>query len=426
MIDNNENLIDNYKQYARYMDIDFNTNSRVAKHYDANTTAYIKELYPIVEGKLSASGGKNKYMKCVSKFVEDRYANLYDTLPCARIYFGQEDIDLLFNSLGIDFNEVSEIIKHTYYGNETNFSPKSAKSEFTVTMMCIIKYFQSKKMNKELELALIHLSFSGMFYPSLHYRSYPVALPARHVMEYVVNNVLGNKFDLISEGSVIGAIRKIALTWVNTYKDRFKSFRDEDMVYCIQQLYSRIGSFMNNIAQKYYEVYEHQDELYIAYASDSSDPDDYHVADSDILKISKESEKTINYITTNGVNYAICKQCSDENITTKEINSIIDSILSVPDNIVLVKELVTLLITTYYATNPKNKDVRDISFITYSIQAKPNTKQPELLRLKEITQELLCENSPAYVRRRSREATRNSFERALVMYFALCIHNANR
>ena len=208
-------------------------------------------------------------------------------------------------------------------------------------------------------------------------------------------------------------------------EDRFKKFRDEDAVYCIQQLYSRIGSFMKNIATEYYKAYEDKDNLYIAYAGDNYDPDDYHVADSDTLKIAKETEKTINYITTNGVNYAICKQCSDENITTKEINSIIESILSEPDNIVLVKELVTLLITTYYAV-AKDKDVRDIAFLTYSISAKPNSKQKEIIRIKEIVRDLLSENSPAYVRRKSREATRNSFERAVIMYFALCIHNANR
>lgn len=395
-----------------------------SKQFDANTVA-IQKLYKIVEEKLSSTSGKKVYLSCVSNFIEDRYANLYDNLPCSRIYFGDEDITKFFTAIGINKSEVTKIIQETYYGNESNFSPKSAKDEFTITMICVIKFFLDKNLKKELELALIHLSFSGKFYPSLHYRSYPTTPPVRHVMEYVVNNRLNTKFDLISEGSVLGAIRKIAITWATTYKSRFKSFKDEDIVYCISQLYSRIGSFMKNIASEYYKAYDDKDDLYIAYASDNYDKEDFHLADSDTLKIAKLTEKSVNYLTSNGVNYAICKQCSDENITTKEINSIMESLLSDPENILLCKELISLMITSYFLVS-EEKDVRNISFLTYSISAKPNSKQPDVLRIRSIVEDLLSEHSPAYIRRKSRVATKNSFERAILMYFALSIHNANR
>lgn len=399
--------------------------TEAAKKFDANTSAILK-LYKVIEEKLSTTAGKKAYLNCVSSFIEDRYANLYDNLPCSRIFFGDEDIKKFFDAMKMTKEDVAATILETYYGNEPNFSPKASKDEFTIAMMCVIKFFMSKNMTKELELAVIHLAFSGKFYPSLHYRSYPTTVPVRHVMEYVVNNCLNTKFDLISEGSVLGAIRKIGMTWANAYKStKFKSFKDEDVVYCISQLYSRIGSFMKNIASEYYKVYNDKDDLYIAYASDSFDQDNYHIADSDTLRIAKLSEKSINYITSNGVNFAVCKQCSDENITTKEITSIIESILSEPNNVVLCKELISLMITSYFLVS-EEKDVRNISFLTYSIAAKPNSKQKEVLRIKEIVEQLLSENSPAYIRRKSRVATKNSFERALIMYFALSIHNANR
>lgn len=396
-----------------------------AKKIDANTSIVINELYPLVDKRLSTPSGKKAYHACISKFIEDRYGNLYDNLPCARIFFGADDANQLFSAMEIPESAINNLIEKTYYGDEPNFSPKAAKDAFTILILTIIRFFVSKNMTKETELAVIHMAFSGKFYPSLHYRSYPTTVPARHVMEYTVNNVLTTKFDLVSEGSVIGAIKKIGMTWLNTYRPRFKTFKDEDAVYLIQQLYSRIGSFMKNVATEYYKCYNEKDDLYIAYASDSMDPEDYHMADSDTLRIAKQVEKSMNYINGNGVNYAICKQCSDDNITTKEITSIIESILGDPENVIRVKELITLLITTYYAVS-KTKDVRDISFITYSIAAKPNTKQKELLRIKQITEELLSENSPAYTRRKSRTATKNSFERAVIMYFTLSIHNANR
>ena len=82
------------------------------------------------------------------------------------------------------------------------------------------------------------------------------------------------------------------------------------------------------------------------------------------------------------------------------------------------------MISLYFATG--ERDVTDIKFITYTIAPKPNAKQKEIVRLKEIIEDWLCESGTAYMRRRSRIATRNSYERAVRMYFALVIHNSNR
>lgn len=399
----------------------------VAKKFDATTSAYLNKLYPKVEAILKTSAGKRNYKKCVSEFMQKRSANLYDTLPCARILFGEPDAQELFKAMGIQKADITEVVLQTYYGNEPNFSPKAAKDEFTILMICIIRFFIQNHMPKEAELATIHLSFSGKFYPSLHYRSFPTTVPARHVMEYTVNNVLSVKYDIVSEGSVLGSIRKIGNTWSSTYRDRFKKFQDEDVVYIIQQLYSRIGSFMKNIASAYYDVYEEKDDLYIAYASDSLEEDNYHLADSDSLKISRIVEKTVNYMTSNGVDFALCRACSDVNITTKEIKSIMESLLGDPKTTVMIRELVMLMVVSYLSYgNPKDKDVRSPKFVTYAIAPKPNAKQKELIRIQELIEQLLSENSPAYIRRRSRLATRNSFEKALKMYFALSVINANK
>ena len=360
--------------------------------------------------------------------IQQRSANLYDTLPCARILFGEQDAQELFKAMGIQKSEVTEIILQTYYGNEPNFSPKAAKDEFTILMICIIRYFMMNHMPNETELATIHLSFSGKFYPSLHYRSWNTVVPARHIMEYVVNNTLSIKYDIVSEGSVLGAIRKIGNTWSSTYRSRFQKFQDEDVVYIIQQLYSRIGSFMKNIATAYYDAWEQRDDLYIAYASDSLEEDNYHLADSDSLRVNKIVETTINYLTANGTDFALCRACSDVNITTKELKSIMDSLLSDPESTVKIKELIMLMVVSYMIYgNPKNKkNIIDPKFVTYTIAPKPNAKQQELIRMQELVTELLSENSPAYIRRKSRIATKNSFEKALKMYFALSVINANK
>ena len=243
-------------------------------------------------------------------------------------------------------------------------------------------------------------------------------------MEYVVNNQLSQKYDLASKGSVMGAINSICMTWVDTYKSKFKDFEDEDVVYLIQQLHSRIGSFMKNIAEEYYKAYDNKD-IYMTYSSDSFEQGDYHLADNDSLKVERYTEATMAFITSNGVDYKICKACSDENITPNEAKAVIESIVMNKDNILTMKELISLMIATYFAVD-KDKDLTNISFITYSVSPKPNAKQREIIRQKEIIEDFLTESGTAYMRRRSRIATRNSYERCVRMYFALMIHNVAR
>lgn len=396
---------------------------QMAIRYDANTSAIKKKLWPLVNKAMENSNVKRAYKNLVNDFIANRSIQLYDNIPCDRILCSENEMDKLFGVLKIKKSDVTDIIGETYYGNISNFNPLAAKHEFTVTQLLVIRYYYLNKMQKDCELAILHLAFSGKFYPSLHYRSYPTVTPVRHVMEYVVNNRLSKKFDLSVYGNVFGAVKSVALTWLETYKDRFNKLEDEDVVYLIQQLHSRIGSFIKNIAEEYYEVYEDKDN-YITYSSDSLDSDDFHLADNNTLKVSKYTEATVNAINSSGVDYKICKMCSNSDITPNECKAVMESIIGNRENIYSIKELISLMISLYFASG--EQDLTDIKFITYTISPKPNAKQKEIVRMKEIIENWLCESGTAYMRRRSRTATRNSYERAVRMYFALVIHNNAR
>lgn len=390
------------------------------------TSAIRDNIYPKIESILATSKGKNGYHKALSNFINKRSEYLYDNLPCNKMPFTETDVMEYYNSIGLDKSVATEAIAKTYYGPIDKFNPAAAKDEFTVTQLMVVRYYLQKHLTKDLELAMVYLAFSGKFYTSVHHRSYPLVEPNRQVMEYVVNNHLSNKYDLAATGSVMGAVMSICETWIKTYDSKFKRCNDEDVVYVIQQLHSRVGSFMKNIATEYYKEYNDGKNM-VTYDSDSFEEDSYRLADSDSLKIQRIVEKASNRVNSHGVDYRICKMCSDENIRPNELKSIIDSIISNPDNNHLIRELINLTVTIYYTNYPgKDKDVRDISFITYSITAKPNAKQKEILRQKEIVETFLLDNSTAYARRRSRIATKNSYERAVLMYFVIMIHDANR
>jgi len=391
-----------------------------------DTESLVKQLYPKVSTSLSKN--TNKYRQVIARFIEKRSKDLYDIAPCSRIYFGEDDITDFYSSMGLNINDATKALQGTYYYNIANFNPRAAKDEFTVTLMMVIRYFYIKNMSKELDMAMIHLAFSGKFYPSIHYRSFPVTQPSeyRYIMEYVVNNKLSNKYDIKREGSLFKAILSICKTWLSSYGSRIKNSDDEDIVYLIQQLHTRIGSFMKNIATIYYEVYNNKD-AYFVYDTDNASEDGYKVADNDSLKIERIVEKTMENIQSHAIDYKICKMAADSNVKTDEVKSIIESILNDKDNIGIIKELLRNIVSEYFVNGgTSTKDVRDIKFITFSLTPKPNTKNKNVIRQKEIIEQLLNENSTAYRRRRSREATKNSYHRSILAYFVILIHESNK
>lgn len=386
------------------------------------TTVAVDKIYPIVEKSLSKNTAK--YKKNIQNFIESRSKELYDTAPYTRMVFGDDERKDFFKSAEIDEKEIRECLKQTYYWN-INFSPAAAKDEMTMTMMMIIRYFLMKKDNLNAELSAIYLSFSGHFYPSIHYGSFPKVQPNeyRHVMEYVVNHMLTMKYDLKREGSVFGAVRSICRTWLETYHDTLMNPDDEENAELIKQLHGRIKSFMKNIASLYYEAYENK--MYLTFDSDSSDEENFRIADNDSLKTERYVENAMNFINNNNVDFYLCKLASDQNVKVSEVKSIIESIQDDKQSISEIKELFRLLISEYMQTS-KDKNVATIEFVSYCVKAKPNTKNPNVIRQKEIIEGWLDEKSPQYRKRKSRLATKSSYYNSVLTYYVLVINKANK
>lgn len=386
------------------------------------TTVIAKDVYPIISNAMSKNTAR--YKRNLQNFIEARSKELYDIAPYTRIYFNQKDIDDFFTSIGVKESQIEHELTKTYYWN-MRFNPQAAKDPFTVAMMMVIRYFVLKNDQKNAEISAIYLAFSGKFYPSIHYSKFPTVQPIeyKHVMDYVVNNMLTQKFDLKREGSVFGAIRSICITWLNTYKEKFKNPDDEDIADLIQQLHGRIKSFMGNIASLYYEAYEKG--YYISYDSDSENEDNFRVADNDSLLAERCVENTMRLINNNNIDMKICKMVSDNNVKITEVQSIIESIQSDPNNIPIIKELLRIIINEYLI-NSKDKDVTSLEFITFSIAAKPNTKNKNIIRQKEIIESWLDENSPNYRKRKSRAATKSSYYKSVLTYYVLLINKANK
>lgn len=391
-----------------------------------NTDSIKTKLYPLVEKNMSSR--MTDYKVCLQEFLSTRNRSIFSTMPLDRIYYGDDDIKKMFAAVGIEINEAKNAIANTYYGDKAGFNPRAAKDPVTVLMMCIIRYFFLKKDEKNTELSMVYLCFSGKFYPSVHYMSFPKVLPQDYVMEYVLNNMLNNKYILKTQKHLFGAMVATSKMWLASYERKFKEFEDDDIVYLISQLHSRIRSFMINIAKAYYKAYENKD--YMTYNSDNENPeegDKYHLANSDSFKAEKSIQKTMSYIVSSGANYNICKLAvaSNKTVKTEEIKSIFESILNDRNNIVLLRRAISILVYTYFA-QAKEKDVVTMNFIAYSIQPKPNTKNPDIIELRNMVDTWLNQSSVLYRKRKHRLASKNDYNSAVLKYLALCVFNANK
>ena len=361
----------------------------------------------------------------MSNFFQARSEALYDIAPMDRIFFSSEDEKAFFETMGISKQEVTAILQKTYYYDE--FKNKDVnylvKDEHAMLALTVIRYFVMKNDTKNIELSAMYLAFTGKIYASAHSRSFTFApTDYRHVMEYAINN-MSNKYDIVKTGSVIGTVRNLCMTWIKSYKSRFKDFDDEDAIYLNQQLKSRVSSFIKNIAKEFYKANKNRE--YITYDSDNATPDNYHLADSDSLKLERAIETSLNRLESSSTDFKLCKISSDTNVRTDELRSIIDSILSKPENFPLVKELIRN-ICTYYFANGKNKDVTSLEFLSFSTAAKPNSKDALYLRNKQIIEQLLINNSTKYQTRSKRAATKISYNNSILKYFVFLIAEANK
>ena len=387
-----------------------------------NTEVIKKIIYPKIEKALSNNTILSKYRKMMSDFINNRSEDLFDICPCSRIIYSTQDEDEFFKVLNINKREIEKDLKGTYYASMSNFNPRCAKDALTICALMVVRYFYlNDKKKKDLDLSCIYLSFSGSMYPSVHYGSFRYTPDQyRHVMEYVVNNKLSNKYDLKREGSVLGAVKSIYNTWLDTYSSEFKSCTDEDAVYLLLQIRNRIKSFMKNIASEFYDAYNNVGE-YISYDSDDFSQDSYREVDNNSMIIERIVESTMNYINSTTVDYATCKMCTDVNIKLIEVKQVLDSIYSDKTNIPIIKELIRIVVSEYFQ-NSKSPDVRSIEFVTFSLSQKPNTKNKNILRSKEILDTLLTNSDSAYNRRKHREATKCSYQNSLLKYHVVIIN----
>jgi hypothetical protein len=381
-----------------------------------DTDVIINKLYPVVEKALSSRSGR--FLKNIQSFINSRHEEIFAIAPYDRIYFNANDKSNLYNAIGLKEKNIENIVKECFFWG-MDYTPNAAKEPYVEMIMCCIIYYINKKQIKNAEITTIYLAFTGKFYVSLHCYFWEKFPPDRTVMDFVINTMLSDKFDIKKEGSVFGAIRKLCSTWVDTYKDNLTDpdITDDEMGKLIQQLRDREKSFLKNIANLYYEAYNNKS--YLNYETDNLDADEFRITDNDAATAARITESTVNKITSQSVNLKICDQCKNVNVTALEIKQIIEGVLRDKGNIPKLRRSINIIICDFMSCNPKSR-VGSNELIAHTMKSKPNTKSKILIELKGIICDWIEENSIRF-KTSKRQATRNNFYRSILMYLTLMI-----
>ena len=383
--------------------------------YGKMTNVIATSLYNRVAEQMAKN--ENRFKAHLSNFFNKNHDIIYDVATYDIVYYTPNDIRNLFDSLGMNELEVKEIISHCYWHNKS-INPPCVKEPYVEVVMASILYFLKHKKQKEAEITLIYLAFSGKFYASLFAKQFPKNPPSKYrsTMDYVVNNMLNDKFDLKTTGSVFGVIRKLCITVLETYKENITGTPDdEDIKYFIQQVRDRESAFIKKVANLYYNAYENK--YYLNYETDNIvDGSEFRITDSDATTAARITENAVNFMLVNNVDLSICNEFKDANLRPTELRDIMEAILSQKENINQMYRVCNILICDFMRENHGVR-VDNILFIEYSLKEKPNSKDKYIIELQEIITSWLDENSPNYRRRKSRKGTAISYRKAVKYYF---------
>lgn len=394
----------------------------MAKSYTITESLIQNEIYSKVNTTFQTQLAQIK--RCIESFIHKRNSSLYDYAPIDRIYWKDSDINEFFKAINIDKKEITDVIHRLYYWKENEI--QACKDEFSLTCLMALRYVVIKmpKDQKLIDLFLIYLSFSGKFYTACHAELWPNYTPKREVMDYVINYMLSQKFNLIKTKSICGAIKNLAQTWLDTYKTEFvKDITDERIVYLIHQLRNRIHAFLLNISVKYYEAYEKK--LYLnADFDDNFDEEGYRLAHNNSTEIASITEKTMIYFTSNQINIKTCYVSAGAGVDPYDIKAIFENIINDNKKLGDLRFVINVLLSDFRNRYPNEPELTGVKFISHSIAMKPNTKDKNIIQTKNIILGWL-NTSPRY-RKIKTPATKNNYYKAILSYIAITINTANK
>lgn len=196
-------------------------------------------IYKFFTSKVDFKSKTKEVEAYISNFFTENIETLTSDGFSKRMVFGASRKTSLLSIYGIDPKEWNLIVKaHPILQIGENVKDLS-------NQLLIMHYIMT-------ENRLILKFLAVKLFTSKYYRSFPMYIKEAK-MKAVIDS-LSNKFYIKKHGTLDKALDATVNTYVTTYGDRFHRANDDDIIYVINALSTRVGILVRNVQVKYYNA----------------------------------------------------------------------------------------------------------------------------------------------------------------------------
>lgn len=375
------------------------------------------KLYPIVYSNMQNKNVERELLINIGKYFDRNSDVLYDTGCTNKLFFLDDDKEVIYKACNCTKSEIKDIIKESNYIKDTW---KILNEPLNTAFVLLIRYYTIKKDSEKMLNVL--LFYSCYFYSSLYFKYLPYGAN-KAVMDYTINT-LSKKFKIKQYGNLFETIRNTVLTSHETYEDRLIRGEDGDYAMYVSALKVRLNDLLKNIKNEYTKNYNANRFLNID--SDDTSEENYHIADNTSYIISKLSQATVTRLNTYGPDLKLAKLSANAaGVSVNEVRNVV-SHLSDDDSEKIMK-LCDMILQLFLTNGNSSDQIRGKVFLAQclSIYAKSNTNDKLILDIKKILDEWLKRFSAKY-RTTNREPTLSNFRKSIFLYFVLQIQAVTR
>jgi hypothetical protein len=372
-------------------------------------------LYPNVSTALTHKETLKKFNTDLDTYMAfniDKYSTIG---PIKRPIFSQTNIDNLISVVGLSGDQIKQALNKV---KSVQGDWKNMNNPFNVAIVLSIHHFINTNDKDNIDKALSYMAVS--MYPSLHFKYFKYE-PNEAMMTYTINN-MSNKFKIKQNSSVWESVVETMSKVIELHKPRLKVCDDRAMLLFINDVKTRLNSFLRKIANEFYMV--EKEGKYMQLDRESFDEDNYHEADSNMYAIERITNNVVTTLVVNGPDMRLveiaAKNCK---VSVNELRNYTQSMITDKQRKDIRDVVEAVLFLYLFSETGKHgpKDVGTNEFLIYCMKVykKSNTTDKNIIKLKSILDRWLSELG--LLDNTNRVATINDFRRALYMFFVMTI-----
>ena len=401
------------------------------------STIIIDRLYSSVHNALSDKQRCAEFKRGIDKFLADNIYKLNVLGPLKRVAFPQSKINELIACLGLTIKEIEDVKKdikksasfRTDYVDLTLYIPLALATRF---FLICEKNAEKSHNNSDVKESKDNIRrcvyYTGVpVYALLQQKYFKKCEPNEACMSYAISNMI-EKNRIRQTGSMLDTVFITTNDCLDFYRERLIEGKDESIIKYLNDVRTRLNSIMRNISNAYYDAFDQG--KYIKSEKDDLSDDSFYEHDSNSQFIDRATNKVVQTLITNGPDMKLIEIAAKNNyISVSDLRNYMVSICNDKHMDELREVIEYLMILFFNSEQSKDYSVRDIGndkFLLFalSIYKKSNTKDPHVLRIKEILDKWLTDLK--VYERTGTISTLNNNRRAIYMFIVMEIIKLNK